>query len=120
MEFIYEYIPYVVVAVIAYHVGKHWAMWTFSQNLSQDPDRMIAILNKIKEINAEVEDNGMPEDAIPLKMEQVGDQVFAYNQITGEFLAQAQSAYQAALLAISRYPGKKFWHPCLDKDHQTA
>jgi len=120
MEFIYEYIPYVFVAIVAYHIGKHWAMWTFSQNLSNDPDRMIAILNKIKEINSEVEENGMPEDAIPLKIEQVGEQVFAYNQITGEFLAQAQSVYQAALLAIARHPGKKFWHPCLDEEHQTT
>ena len=120
MEFIYEYIPYVFVAIAAFTVGKHWALWTFSQNLSNDPDRMIAILNKIKEINAEVDENGMPEDAIPLKIEQVGEQVFAYNQITGEFLAQAQSVYQAALLATARYPGKKFWHPSLEQDHQTT
>jgi len=120
MEFIYEFIPYVFVAIAAFTVGKHWALFQFSQNLSQDPDRMIAILNKIKEINAEVEDNGMPEDAIPLKIEQVGEQVFAYNQITGEFLAQAQSVYQVALLAAARHPDKKFWHPCLDKDSQTA
>jgi len=120
MEFIYEYIPYVFVAIAAFTLGKHWALWTFSQNLSKDPDRMIGILNKIKEINAEVEDNGMPEDAIPLKLEQVGEQVFAYNQITGEFLAQANSVYQAAILAGARHPGKKFWHPCLDKEHQTT
>jgi len=120
MEFIYEYIPYVFVAIAAFTFGKHWATWTFSQNLSRDPDRMIAILNKIKEINAEVEDNGMPEDAIPLEIEQVNGYVYAYSKTTGEFLSQAHDIEQAVRIASQRFPGKTFWHPSLKQDHQTA
>jgi hypothetical protein len=50
----------------------------------------------------------------------VNDLVFAYNKVTGEFLAQAQNLHQVMLEAAKRYPGKKFWHPEMKQDSQTA
>jgi len=120
MELILECLPYAVVAFVFYHVGSHVQAVKTMLNLSRDPDRFIEMVKQIKEINTEVEDNDMPEDAIPMKIEEVDGQVFAYNQITGEFLAQAQNIYQAAVLAAARHPGKKFWHPSLKEDAQTA
>jgi hypothetical protein len=120
MEIILNYLPYIVVAVVFYHVGSHVQAVKTMLNLSRDPDRFIEMVQKIKEINTEVEDNGMPEDAIPMKIEEVNGQIYAYNQVTGEFLAQAQNVYQAAVVATARFPGKKFWHPSLKEDVQTA
>jgi hypothetical protein len=110
----------VVVAFIAFWVGWHARGFSFLTAISQNPDHVIGLLQKIKEINAEVEDSGMPADAIPMKIEEVNGQVYAYNNITGEFLAQAQTIYQVALVAAARHPGKKFWHPELKQDRQTA
>jgi hypothetical protein len=120
METILNYLPYVIVAVVFYNVGSHVRAVQTMLNLSRDPDRFIEMVKKIKEINTEVETNDMPEDAIPMQIEEVNGQVYAYNQITGEFLAQAQNVYQAAVMATARFPGKKFWHPSLKEDAQTA
>jgi methyl-accepting chemotaxis protein len=120
METFLSFMPYFCIAYGAFYIGKHWALFQFSQNLSKDPDRMIEILNQIKNINTQVDEHDMPEDAIPMTIEEVNGQVYAYNQITGEFLAQAQNVYQAAVLAAARFPDKKFWHPSLKQDAQTA
>ena len=120
MDTFFEIMPYVCVAYGAFYLGKHWALFQFSQNLSKNPDEMIRVLNKIKEINAEIETNDMPEDAIPLEIEQVNGYVYAYSKTTGEFLSQAHDIEQAVRIASQRFPGKTFWHPSLKQDHQTA
>jgi len=120
MDTFFEIMPYVCVAYGAFYLGKHWALFQFSQNLSKNPDEMIRVLNKIKEINAEIETNDMPEDAIPLEIEQVNGYVYAYSKTTGEFLAQAHDIEQAVRIARQRFPGKTFWHPELKEDTQTA
>jgi hypothetical protein len=114
-----EYFIYLIIAVVAYYIGWHARGIIFLSNISERPDHMIKMLEKIKEIN-ESEELGLPDDAIEVQTEQVNDLVFAYNKVTGEFLAQAQNLHQVMTLAAARYPGKKFWHPELKQDHQTA
>ena len=110
----------VVVAFVAFWVGWHARGFSFLTAISQNPDHVIGLLQKIKEINAEVEDSGMPADAIPMKIEEVNGQVYAYNNITGEFLAQAHNLHHVMVEVAERFPGKKFWHPELKQDSQTA
>ena len=109
METFFSFMPYFCVAYGAFYVGKHWALFQFSQNLSKDPDRMIDILNKIKEINSEVEDNDMPEDANPMQVERVGNQLYAYDKHSNEFLAQAKDLNSLLEAVHARFPGKKFF-----------
>ena len=111
----------VVLAVVG--IGAFWTGWhargiAFIAHLSKDPDRTIELCNQIKAINAE--ELVTFDDAIEVNTEQVNDAVYAYNKATGEFLAQAQNLHQVMVLAAARYPGKKFWHPELTKDSQTA
>jgi len=110
----------VVVAFVAFWVGWHARGFSFLTAISQNPDHVIGLLQKIKEINSEVEDSGMPADAIPMKIEEVNGQVYAYNKITGEFLAQAHNLHHVMVEVAERFPGKKFWHPELKQDSQTA
>ena len=109
-----------VVGIAAFHMGKHWAVMHFTQNLSENPDKFIKMLEHIKQIDAMVEEADMPEDAIPMEIEKVGELYYGYNQLTGEFLAQAANVYQVASLAAARFPGKKFWHPSLKESAQNA
>jgi len=120
MDTLLEFLSYAVVAIIAYNVGSHVRAIQFSLNLSQDPDRFIEMMKKIKEINLEVEEHDMPVDAIPMKLETVGTQIYAYNKLTGEFLAQAQNIQQILSIAATRFPNQKFWHPEIKQDSQTA
>jgi len=119
MDILLDCLPYVVVAIVFYNVGLVVARMRMIENLVKNPDGMIQMIGKLKEI-VESEEDGMPEDAIEVKTEQVNDLVYAYNKMTGEFLAQAQNLHQVMNLAAARYPGKKFWHPELKQDSQTA
>jgi hypothetical protein len=119
MDTLLEFLPYIAVAYIFYNIGSHVRTFQIMQNLAKRPDDFIQMVNKIKEINDSIE-IGMPEDAIEVKTEQVNDLIFAYNKVTGEFLAQAHNLHQVMLEAAKRYPGKKFWHPELKQDSQTA
>ena len=49
-----------------------------------------------------------------------GQVFFVGFKITGEFLAQAQNLHLVMTEAAKRFPGKKFWHPELKQDSQTA
>jgi hypothetical protein len=104
-------------------VGEFRQAHKFIAKVSKDPDSMIALLTQLKAELARLktlEENNLPEDAIEVRIEQVNDAVFAYNKATGEFLSQAQNLHQAMILAAARFPGKKFWHPELKQDSQTA
>jgi hypothetical protein len=119
MDTLMDFLPYVAVAVIFYTIGKHVAAVKIMNNLVRDPDGMIAMIGKLKEI-IDSEDKGIPEDAHEVKTEQVNGLIFAYDKHTGEFLAQADTLHSVMVLAAKRFPGKRFWHPELTKDHQTA
>ena len=119
MDFLLDCLPYVVIAIVFYNVGLVIARMRMIENLVKNPDGMIQMISKLKDI-VESEADGMPEDAIEVKTEQVNDLVYAYNKMTGEFLAQAQNLHQVMTLAAARYPGKKFWHPELKENSQTA
>ena len=112
-------LPYVAVAVVFYIIGKNVATMRIMNNLVRDPDGMIAMIGKLKEI-INSEDDGMPEDAHEVKTEQVNGLIFAYDKHTGEFLAQAETLHSVMILAAKRFPGKRFWHPESKQDHQTA
>jgi hypothetical protein len=117
MDFFLEYLPYAVVAIVFYNVGSHVSAFRMMQRMVNNPDNMIELITKLKEIN---EEEALPDDAIEVKTENVNDLVYAYNKVTGEFLAQANNLHQVMTLAAKRYPGKKFWHPEMTQDNQTA
>ncbi len=118
MDTLLDLLPYISIAYIAYKIGVHIASYRIMRNLVNDPDGMISLITQLKNIKDD-EDVEL-DDAIEVQTEQVNDLVYAYNKVTGEFLAQAQNLHQVMLLAAKRYPGKKFWHPELTKDAQTT
>ena len=113
----------IVCFVVGVIVGEFRQAHKFITKVSKDPDHMIDLLTQLKRELARLktlEEENLPEDAIEVVVEHVGHAVLAYNKATGEFLAQAQNLHQAMLLAAARYPGKRFWHPELKQDSQTA
>jgi hypothetical protein len=106
METFLSFMPYFCVAYGAFYIGKHWALFQFSQNLCKDPDRMIDILTQIKDINTEKD---MREDAHPMNVERVGDVLYAYDKDTGQFLAQATNLNNLLEAVHTRFPDKKFF-----------
>lgn len=137
------WVTYLVLVFVAFRVG--WSMHEvyFISMLHRHPERfemaikvakavqtddptlqrelLADLQNEHKELHAEIISTLISDDdAIPLELEEVNGQVFAYNKLTGEFLAQAATKHLAALGAAARFPDKKFWHPDFKQDNQTA
>lgn len=118
-----DYILILVFVCLAFYAGWHLRAIAILYKISQHPEHMIKMLEQVKKLNEEEAvqiAQGIPQDAVEMKIEQVNGMVYAYDKTTGEFLAQAQNIYQVALLAADRFPGKTFWHPELKQDHQTT
>jgi hypothetical protein len=110
---------YIIALAVAFLAGVHYAQIRFLTNIAKNPEKFIDMLEQIKAINAN-EDLGLPEDAIEVRIEKDKDMIYAYEKVSGQFLAQAQSIHLAMVEATNRFPGKKFWHPELTKDTQTT
>jgi rhamnogalacturonyl hydrolase YesR len=117
MENLFELL---IAGAVGYYIGSWVKEQVMLIRMVRNAKETIKYLEHAQKVMEEVEADGIPEDAIEVKIERVNDLVYAYNKVTGEFLAQAQSLHQAMLLAAKRYPGKKFWHPELTQDSQTA
>jgi hypothetical protein len=109
----------IIALAVAFWAGMHYAQIRFLTNIAKHPEKFIKMLSQIKDIN-DNEELGLPEDAVEVRIEKDKDVVYAYEKVSGQFLAQAQSIHLAMVEATKRYPGKKFWHPELTKDTQTT
>jgi len=110
---------YFIALGVAFWAGIHWAQIRFLNNIAKHPEKFIKMLEQIKTIN-DNEELGLPEDAVEVRIEKENNVVYAYEKVSGQFLAQAQSIHLAMIEATKRHPGKKFWHPELTKDTQTT
>jgi hypothetical protein len=104
---------------IAFWLGKHYAQLKFLHKISEDPDSMIKLLQQVKQIN-ENDADAVIAGAIEVETVKQGSTIYAYNKMNGEFLAQATDLHQVMTEAAKRFPGKKFWHPELNKDTQST
>lgn len=117
MENLFELL---IAGAVGYYIGSWVKEQIMLVRMVRNAKDIIKYLEHAQKVLEEVEVEGLPEDAIEVEIERVNGFVYAYNKMTGEFLAQAQSLHQAMTLAAKRYPGKKFWHPELTEDRQTA
>jgi hypothetical protein len=118
-----DFIVYFIIAVSAFWLGKQFAIVRFIENLSNNPDKIIKMLEEIKRINAEHElavAALVPEDAIMLNTEERAGSVYLFQSEDDKFIAQGKSIEDALKSAAERFPGKKFWIPTVKQDTQTA
>ena len=121
MEFLMDFITLIVVAVIAMWIGWHLRGIVILANLAEDPDRVIGMLEKIKEINEEEakESKGLLK-GIEIKPEQVGNMWYAYSADNNQFLGQGPTLDEALKMVADRFPNKKFWCKKPDGSNQTT
>jgi hypothetical protein len=110
----------------AFYVGWVVRGAVILNNLSEDPDRIIRILEDIKKIN-DAEAAGIKgEDALALvnstkvRAEVVGDVFYLYGLEDNEFISQGSSIEDAVKLAQKRFPNKNFWLEKQNISSQTA
>lgn len=114
-----DFLIYIVVAVVAFWLGWHARGIIFLANISENPERVIAMLERIKQLNAD-EDQSPAMDSIEVRIEQVGKMVYAYAKDTDNFLGQGSTLEEALSAAADRFPDKKFWCDKPNNFSQTA
>ena len=117
MENLFELL---IAGAVGYFIGSWVKEQIMLVRMVRNAKDIIKYLEHAQKVMAEVEADSIPEDAIEVEIERVNGFVYAYNKMTGEFLAQAQSLHQVMVEAAKRFPSKKFWHPELTEDSQTA
>lgn len=105
-----DYISYIILAVIAFIAGWHARGVIIMAHLATNPEKMISILNKIKEINAkEAQGDFTSSEGTELNIERVGDMLYAYSKETNQFIAQGQDLKTLLDEAQKRFPNDKFF-----------
>ncbi len=113
-----EFLSYIVVFIIAMYIGWHLRGVVFLANLSENPDRVIKMLERIKQINAEeAAGNVMADGGVEVTAEHVQGYWYAYSKENGQFLGQGPTFEAALKSACERFPGKKFW--CNNQNNLT-
>lgn len=110
-----ELLSYFVMAAVGFWFG--WLLRTIViiSRLSDDPDRSIEILKKIKALKEKSALEELPEmqaesiDGDELEIERVGDELYAYAKADGEFIAQAQTLEALLEKAHARFPNRTFF-----------
>lgn len=103
-----EYLITFVMILIAFWLGWKIRTAILMYHLSEDPDKMIGILNKIKEINASGKDS-IPEEVNPngdVKIEHHHGHVYLFESETDKFLAQGETIADAIAMMDKRFPGR--------------
>ena len=87
--------------------------------MSSKPEEMIDILNKIRRINegkAPEDDTVSAKDGIEIRIERVGDMLYAYAKENDEFIAQGPNMTTLLEVAAERFPQRRFFG-VIEKDN---
>lgn len=110
MEFIMEFFSILVVVVLAMWVGWHVRGIVMLANLSENPDRVIKMLQEIKRINEQEKQEVQSKViGVEIKPERVGNMWYAYAADNDQFLGQGPTLDDALKMVKDRFPDKKFW-----------
>lgn len=106
-----DFITVLLVFILGFVAGWHLRALTILRNLVNNPQEMIKVLTELKEISAQEERYGGPvsTDTIELEIEHHQDVIYAYDKLTGEFIAQGSTEQELLDSARKRFPNKDFW-----------
>lgn len=108
-----EFLIYTVVAGVAGIIGWHLRGIVIMYNLSQNPDKMISILEKVRDLNnanslEEAEEIAANNESTVLVIERVGTTLYAYAKDTNQFIAQGNNLKSLLADAQKRFPTQTF------------
>lgn len=111
-----EFLSILVLVVIAMWVGWHLRGIVMLANLSENPDRVIKMLEEIKRINKEEQEGKPVSKGVELEIERVGSTLYAYTKDTNQFIAQGSDLKALLAEAHRRFPNKVFFGNIPDGD----
>jgi hypothetical protein len=101
----------IIVAVGSFWVGWHIRGIVILANLASQPEKMIGILEQIQAIN---QNGGTESDAEQLtgdelRIERVGNTLYAYSKVDDEFISQGPDLVTLLDAAHKRFPSRSFF-----------
>lgn len=93
---------------VGYYLGIARAKQELAQNIIDDPDRIIAIINQIKELHGN--DLESDEQCTEVYVEQHNDKFFVYDKTNSLFLGQGESVDDAMKTVSNRFPNQVFFY----------
>lgn len=103
-----EHIIYIIIGLIAFWLGWHLRGIVILAHLANKPEDMIKILEQVKKIN-QSEDTDDASTGVELRIERVGNVLYAYRQNDNSFIAQGDNLSAVLETAHSRFPGVTFF-----------
>ncbi len=88
-----------------YMLGVMRTKQQLAMNIIENPDRIMAIVQQIKDANEAVEQD---ENLTEVTIEQHNDRFFVYNKETSLFLGQGTSVDDAMKVVTERFPNNMF------------
>lgn len=107
---------------IGFWFGWHFRGITMMAMFSDDPQKVIDILERIKKINEEERLSAKLLKAVGTEVEPelVNGQWYAYTKDTNQFVGQGSTIQEALDQAKTRFPGKTFWCNDPEKSNQSS
>lgn len=92
---------------LGYFTGVMRARHQMSARIVEDPDRILGIINKIKQENEKFNEENFPTEIL---IEERDSRFFVYNKETSLFLGQGDSIDDAMDTVCKRFPNIVFVH----------
>lgn len=106
-------ILYIIIAAAAFWAGWHIRTVLILAHLAAQPEKMIKILEQIRNINereaAGVSTELKEQTGDELRIERVGEVLYAYTKQNDEFIAQGPDLASLLSTAHARYPNRVFF-----------
>jgi len=97
--------------VLCFLFGWHIRGITILKGMLDKPDEMIGLLTQLKNVSEQEKRLGIDdlENIIELEFEQHNNVLYAYDKLTGQFVAQGSTEKELLEIAEKRFPNKQFW-----------
>jgi hypothetical protein len=103
-----EIISILLIFVSGFIVGWFFHDRSMLTLITQDPDKIISLLEKYKIAKAEMDQSESTLTATEVRVEKIGSMFYLYSTNNNEFLAQGTSIEDALEAIKKRYPDQNF------------
>lgn len=103
-----EIISILLIFVSGFIVGWFLHARSMLTRITQDPDKIISLLEKYKIAKAEMDQSESTLTATEVRVEKIGSMFYLYSTNNNEFLAQGTSIEDALEAIKKRYPDQNF------------
>ncbi len=96
-----------LIFISGFITGWFWHARSMFRRVTDNPEKMIDLLEKYKKAKAEMDDEESPITT-EVKVEKMGNQFYLFTKDTDEFLAQGHSLEEALEAIKKRFPDRNF------------